>query len=302
MINATRIQTVTIIETPQQMNANGATASTLLLGYNGDWWDFWMLFSIGLVALVAAAVGAFTVGSVMVHKREAAAASAELERYKSETAGKVAEATTAGIAAGEKAGHAQTDVDAAKVDLARQEALTAGATAVAAKATERAAEANLKAENLHRQNLELEKAVSPRILEQNLTAQQLRPFSDVAYLVISPPDFEPKRTAGQIRFMLWQAGWSRLAGTIEFPAAFFDGVIVHATVGAISRRPGEAADALIAVLNNNGIVAKRGPSLRELGILVEVGPKPLPPSLQLKPEGIPSDESGGRTYGNILEP
>ena len=28
----------------RQMNANEAVASTLFLGHNGDWWDWWMLF------------------------------------------------------------------------------------------------------------------------------------------------------------------------------------------------------------------------------------------------------------------
>lgn len=78
------------METPKQMNANEAAISTLLLGKDGDWWDCWMFISLGLGALVAAAVGAFTVGSAIVHKREAAAASAALERYKAEAANEAA--------------------------------------------------------------------------------------------------------------------------------------------------------------------------------------------------------------------
>ena len=66
-------------------------------------------------------------GSVIIHKRETAAASNELARYKLATEGKVAEATAAGIAAGEKAGHAQADVDAARIEIARQQTLAAEA-------------------------------------------------------------------------------------------------------------------------------------------------------------------------------
>ena len=101
-------------------------------------------FSLGLVALVATIVGVFTAGSVIVHKREAAAASATLEAYKLETAGKVADATTAGILAGEKAGHAQTDIDAANVELAKQKTLTANAALKAAEQIEKPVEIDFR--------------------------------------------------------------------------------------------------------------------------------------------------------------
>jgi hypothetical protein len=65
------------------MNETNAAASTAaLLGHTGDWWDFWMICSLAAAAFIAFFIVFFTAGSVMVHKREAAAASAELERYK----------------------------------------------------------------------------------------------------------------------------------------------------------------------------------------------------------------------------
>src|SRR5437867_2851350 len=86
------------------------------------------------------------------------------------------------------------------------------------------AQANEHIETLRAKNLEFEKAVSPRILEQNLTAQKLKPFSDISVIVVSPSDFEPKRTAGQIRYMLAQAGWKRLSGSPDKKVfLFFDG-------------------------------------------------------------------------------
>jgi len=160
-------------------------------------------------------------------------------------------------------------------------------------------------EKLRNQNLVLEKAVSPRILEQNLTGQKLKQFSDVSVLVISPPDFEPKRTAGQIRWMLRNiAGWKQLSGTAPSTFAFFDGVVVHVVAGLESARSREAGDALIAVLNEAGIEARFGPPIMELGpsaLLVEVGPKPLPATMQLKPEDIPGNDRDPKIWGNILE-
>jgi hypothetical protein len=197
---------------------NAAVSTVLLLGHDGDWWDLWMLASIGTGALVGVFVLLFTVGSVMVHKREARAADAALELYKSETARRVADATSAGIAAGEKAGRAQADVDAAKVEIARQETLTANATAEAAKAKEKAAEANLKSENLRKQNLELEAAVAPRgIPDVEKAAEELRPFAGMSAAIDYVGESEPRRLAGRIAQILDKqniraAGWNVLPG------------------------------------------------------------------------------------------
>lgn len=171
-----------------------------------------------------------------------------------------------------------------------------------AQANAEVAKANENVETLRAKNLEFEKAVSPRILEQNLTAQKLKQYSGISVLVVSPSDFEPKRTAGQIRFMLAQAGWKRLTGLLKTDSPFFDGVVVHAALS--SEHVINAADALVSVLNENGIEARRGYPVMELGpsaVLVEVGPKPLPPSLRLKPESVKADEHGNKVWGNIME-
>ncbi|WP_157083445.1 hypothetical protein [Bradyrhizobium manausense] len=72
-------------------NANTA-ASTLFLGKNGDWWDFWLIISAIAAAIMATAVGITTAGSLISHKREAALAEETLGQYKLETAKQLAEA------------------------------------------------------------------------------------------------------------------------------------------------------------------------------------------------------------------
>jgi hypothetical protein len=72
-------------------NANAA-ASTLFLGHNGDWWDFWLIVTLVLTAIVAIGVGVTTAGSLITHKREALAANVALTTFKSKTAGEIAEA------------------------------------------------------------------------------------------------------------------------------------------------------------------------------------------------------------------
>jgi hypothetical protein len=72
-------------------SANDA-ASTLFLGHNGEWWDFWLIVSVIIAALAAAGVGVATAGSIISHKREAKAAEEALDLYKLETRKKISEA------------------------------------------------------------------------------------------------------------------------------------------------------------------------------------------------------------------
>ena len=69
-----------------------AAASTLFLGQNGEFWDFWLVASVVLAAIAAIAIGITTTGSVVSHKREASASEEALERYKIGAAGEVAKA------------------------------------------------------------------------------------------------------------------------------------------------------------------------------------------------------------------
>jgi hypothetical protein len=173
------------------------------------------------------------------------------------------------------------------------------------------ANTNERTEELRKKNLAFEAAISPRHLEQMQTAEALSRFAGLPFVVVSPSDFEPKRTAGYIRFMLLQANWTQFTEPLTHPFAFFDGVTVH-VMGRISKQddPGrDAAMALVSILNDNGIQSTVGypitpgkmPSTMERSsvLVVEVGPKPLPTSLQ--PSDIPADAGGVKMWGNIAE-
>ena len=62
-------------------SANTA-ASTLFLGHNGAWWDFWLIVSLVVAALAAIAVGVTTAGSILSHKRAAESSGKALELLK----------------------------------------------------------------------------------------------------------------------------------------------------------------------------------------------------------------------------
>lgn len=68
-------------ESPKQMSANEPAISTLL-GRAAEFWDTGMLWSLGVAALAAVAVGVFTTGSVITNKRAARAAEAQLEQIR----------------------------------------------------------------------------------------------------------------------------------------------------------------------------------------------------------------------------
>ncbi|MGB6176294.1 MAG: hypothetical protein WBF43_08135 [Methylocella sp.] len=190
-------------------------------------------------------------------------------------------------------------------------------------ANTRVHELEKESQELRAKNLLFEAAISPRILEQGLTAEELSRFAGLPFVVVSPSDFEPKRTAGQIRFMLLQANWTRFVEPPRHPFAFPDGVTVH-VMGRISKQDDparDAATALVSILNDNGIQSTVGypmfflddhgnpimpvpvpsPTERSNVLVVEVGPKPLPTSLQLKPSDIPANARGVKIWGNIAE-
>jgi hypothetical protein len=196
------------------------------------------------------------------------------------------------------------------------------ADGMVAQAKERTAKLEHEAAVLRNKILELEKAFSPRVLEQGLTAQALSKFAGVPFAVVSPSDFEPKRTAGQIRFLLDAAHWLRFTEALRQPFfAYPDGVTVHimGTVSKSNDPASRAAEALVSVLKQNQIEARVGSPLARIDedgrpvlfipptssappnvVVVEVGPKPLPPTLQLSPD-IPADERGNKVWGNIAE-
>jgi hypothetical protein len=77
----------------ETIDGANAAASTLFLGHNGEWWDFWLIISVVFAALAAIAIGITTTGSLVSLKREASAAEATLEKYKLETEDKISDST-----------------------------------------------------------------------------------------------------------------------------------------------------------------------------------------------------------------
>ncbi|MGJ4954947.1 hypothetical protein ACQR1H_04850 [Bradyrhizobium sp. HKCCYLRH2015] len=75
----------------ETIDSASAATSTVFLGHNGEWWDFWLIISVIFAALAAAAVGIATTGSIVSHKREAESAEKALEVFKLNTEKRVSD-------------------------------------------------------------------------------------------------------------------------------------------------------------------------------------------------------------------
>jgi len=200
------------------MESAHAAASTLFLGHDGEWWDFWLIVSVIGAAVIATAIGVTTAGSIISHKREAVASEAALEKYKLTVEGQVADAKKEGIEAGKTAGDAML----------------------------RAAELEKRAAELRAANLALEKEISPRFLtpkQQQSIGEELKPFAGKKVSVVTYTlDAEGAVLAKQIIASVRSSGIlvnDRVASTM--PLGGFDaGIVITGLDTALTSAIGQA--------------------------------------------------------------
>jgi|NGEPerStandDraft_6_1074524.scaffolds.fasta_scaffold27770_3 hypothetical protein len=106
----------------ETINSTNAAASTLFLGHNGEWWDFWLIVSVIVAALAATVIGIATTGSIVSHKREAMAAEEALEKYKLEMGKQISTANAAGETAKADAAEATRKAEAERSERLKLEA------------------------------------------------------------------------------------------------------------------------------------------------------------------------------------
>lgn len=165
-----------------------------------------------------------------------------------------------------------------------------------AEANESAAQANKRTEELRTKNLELEKAVAPRSLEQARSSAALRPFAGTDVYIASVPEFEARRFAAYLKVMFEMAGWH--IHELPFSEDILDGVNVEyssgfkqdptdptKTVLNFNEKGEAAAKELIAQLQANNIevrpmrlpyhaVVQFRPDIPPEAIVIRVGLKP----------------------------
>ena len=147
-------------------------------------------------------------------------------------------------------------------------------------------------------NLQLRAAVSPRIIDQGNLASALSKIQGITYQIISVPDFEARKTGGQLNVALNMTGWklSRQSVADDNSAMLMsDGILVEKNVGVISKDDlgPSAADVLARELNAMGIKASTfpaGPELSQNSIRIKVGLKPITYFMQ---------KSTGNIKGNV---
>jgi hypothetical protein len=196
-------------------------------GLNADQWNDWMVIALILAAIAAAAVVVTTRVALMLGRQETALANANLDAYKSLTAGKVADAKREGIAAGEAAADANAKVAAAQVEIKQQETITAQANA-------RAAEAQLQAEKLRQQ-----------LAWRELTTQQVSQLvaaasAETAFQIrVTWPQSDPEAQAlaQQIAESFHAAGWPVDFGATSFSAEIPSGISISPRGWQVNPQP-----------------------------------------------------------------
>jgi hypothetical protein len=93
-------------EIAMTMNSDLSKKVRRMLGLGLDSWNNIMLFFLAVAAVAAAVVGFSTYATIQLAKQEAADSKREFDAYKLTVEGKVADAKSAGIKAGETAGNA----------------------------------------------------------------------------------------------------------------------------------------------------------------------------------------------------
>lgn len=199
----------------------------------------------------------------------------------------------------------------------------ADASRKASEADERAKQAALETEHEKLARLELEKALAPRELPLIVYADGtsnidlLRRFAGTEALVEYIPDFEAARTAGNVVWLLEQAGWKIISAKVSTDF-MFNGVTFEQYMptkkqdetlpevearGAIQAASGNLAHAAAAVFVLNDWDARRGWTSRgEIGtnqVRVRVGFKTPPVSLNPEMKKMMADakERAIREFG-----
>jgi len=162
---------------------------------------------------------------------------------------------------------------------------SAEANQQAAVANENTAKLRIKAEEtsilLEKEKanrLELEKAISPRVIEQYKFSQALKGFTGVTAIITSIPDFEAKRMAGQLATVLNMANWKYELAPFDANEIYPDGVAIERNVGAkpTDDRSSQAADLLLAQLRSNNIETRTIAAIKlpPNTIIIRIGCKP----------------------------
>lgn len=192
-----------------------------------------------------------------------------------------------------------------------------------ARVTAEAENAKKSAEDERIARLKLEEDISPRIVEQGNSSEELKQFHGMKYAlkVVADADLETRRTVGQIRELLNMANWTEDKDLLSLAQAqqTDDGITIEfnpriaAVEGNIS--PDAVTDVqagtLKDILRRNKIqcwsyprgLSNTKPGLPALSIIIHVGLKPLGTYFTDKRlNELPAGPGGNRIGGNALNP
>lgn len=266
-----------------------------------DFWNTGYVWLVGFTVFFAIVV--FFTQFMSIRKgKELVNAQSELLRAKDEQLAKdlqgkeikITEAKTAAATAHERAAEAEARAAEANKGLAK-----------AHENTEKLRKQNLglesKVEKERSSRMELEQAVSPRIMEQYKSSEALKVLTGVTAIITNTPDLESQRMAGQLAATLNMAGWKIKFSPYNPKDIYPDGVVIETNVGAILKEDvsSKAAELLLTQLKTNKIESRTMPAtgLPPNTMLIKVGFKPY----TFFSDKMNPDENI-RVHGNMIMP
>lgn len=188
-----------------------------------------------------------------------------------------------------------------EVEAEKTKEAVAQANEQTAKLKAEAEKTSLQLEKEKTKRLELEQAVSPRIMEQYKTSEALKVLTGVTAIITNIPDLESQRMAGQLAATLNMAGWKIQFSQYVPSEVYSDGVIIETNVGALPKEDIalKAAELLLTQLKTNKIESRTMPAngLPLNTIVVKVGFKPY----TFFSDKMNPDENI-RVHGNMILP
>lgn len=274
-----------------------------MFGYSLDsileWTNAFYIFSLAITLALSFALWRVSAKSGQIKDET-------LAKYKQDAQIQISNANATAALANDNAAIANKRAAELEVKAAETQLLAEDARADAAKAHEKTEELrkkNLtlesKVEEERRSRMELEQAVSPRIMEQYKSSGALKTLTGVTAIISSIPDLESQKMARQLATTLSMAGWKYQFAPYDPKEVYSDGVVIEKNVGAIPKEDiaPKAAELLLSQLKINKIESRTMPA-------TDLPPNTIVVKIGFKPNTFFSDKMNQgeniRVHGNII--
>jgi hypothetical protein len=286
-----------LAENAQTHNTIIAARCRYLLGHNSDWWNFWMLISLGLVAVAAITAVFTTTGVVVSQRREAAQSAKEFEGYKLEAGAKTSAASAHATELGIQLEKAKSELqhELQKTAIAQEATALAQRSLATALEMESSARYSFEAKAAERSidsfklAAKIRQFAGTRVLVQYTSNEpEVRRYADEFAVALTSAKWRAPSRPGVPEWSNWVVGASLMTefeGRPGVPEMFDSGKVF---VMVPPKEGNGAANALVGILRDDFHVPTLGLTAVQGAVLLIIGrrdapPAPMPPPIQNQP-------------------